>query len=600
MEPTGAARQSEEGGGSSSAGGSAAGGGEEKASTATPSEILETEWQFDVPDLGAVRKWLSETTQWGPLRILPGKLRRIQDLYLDTLDLRILRAGYALRIRQTAGSTEGSLKELAPPTGSLSVRREITQPLSTAFKAALFEGRGLVTDRLRILCREEELEPLAPIRTERQTYQVFYGPESGEATTSGLPQAEVALDRTVLADSLGRTHRLSRLEMEVAPEDVPIFRELAEHMKEEFSLGDARQSKFEWALDAGGVRVDRTLSLGAVKVARSMSMGQVADAVLRKHLASFLWHEPGSRLGDDPEHLHDMRVAGRRMRAALRLFGGAYPEGEAERLRARLGEVGRHLGKVRDLDVFIENVKELRVQLLSVDGAACDPLLAYLGREREEAREQMRELLDSAAFASLKRDLVRLLHSSPPAGRPEAERPILHFAPRVIRRARRRMMRLGRTLKPDSPAAEYHRLRILGKRLRYTLEFLEGVYGEVVSNTLALLVEIQDLLGLHQDAKVSADKLRVIVSERPAGFTTEGWVALGELSQIYHSYTEQLRRELSRPLRRTDRRCRRVQKRADKEGPTKGEDVDPEGSESLPNPEPPGPIAISPDFMPEQ
>jgi len=542
-------------------------------------EILETEWQYDAPDLGALEEWLSENTRSGPLRILPGKPRRIHDVYLDTSDLRILRAGYALRIRRTAGSVEASLKELAPRDGSLSVRREITQPLVSARKGTLFKGKGLVTDRLRLLCREEEMEPLAPIRTERQVFRITYAVEPGsgvpvvsedgigaeEPARSGesrLPTAEVALDHSFLIDRHGRTHRLSRLEIEVSHEDVQTFRALADRLCDECGLRGAEHSKFEWAIRANGIRVDRTMSFGIVEIKPSMSVGQVADAVLRRHLASFLWHEPGTLLGDDPEHLHDMRVAGRRMRAALKLFGRAYPEGEADGLRRRLGDFGRHLGEVRDLDVFIEEIGRLCGGLLSVDSDACDPLLFHLARERERARERMRESLDSPAFAALKQDLARLLHSGPPAGLPEADASILHFGPRVIRGAHRKATRLGRKLTLDSPAAEYHKLRIRGKRLRYTLEFLADIYGAAAKELIAVLVEVQDLLGLHQDAQVSADKLRTIAFEKPAGFTPEAWVAMGELAQVYHSRAEMLRRGLPRFLRRLERGRWRTLRRA--------------------------------------
>jgi triphosphatase len=517
-------------------------------------EIIETEWQFDAPDLGVLKKWLDDNTRSGPLSVLPGESRRIHDLYLDTPELKILRAGYALRIRRTAKSVEATLKKLTPRTGSLVMRREITKPLASARKAALFEGQDPVTERLRLLCREEELMPLGPIRTQRQVYRITYNAEDkARPEEAPLPAAEVALDWSFLTDSLGHVHRLSRLEIEVSHEDVQIFRALADRLCNECSLRAAEQSKFEWALQANGIRIDRTMSFGAVKTERSMSVGQVADAVLRKHLASFLWHEPGTRLGDDPEDLHRMRVAGRRLRAALKLFCAAYPDRDANRLRGRLREFGRHLGEVRDLDVFIEEIGRLRGRLLSVDTAACAPLLIHLEQERMRARERLRESLDSPAFEALKQDLARLLHAGPPAGRPEADIPITRFGPRVIRRAHGKTMRLARKLTLDSPADQFHELRIRGKRLRYTLEFLEDIYGAPAKELVAVLVEIQDLLGLHQDARVSIDKLRTIAFEKPIGFTPEGWAALGELSQVYDSRAKEVRRGLRRPLQQIER-----------------------------------------------
>jgi len=76
--------------------------------------------------------------------------------------------------------------------------------------------------------------------------------------------------------------------------------------------------------------------------------------VLRFHLARMLAREPGTRAGIDPEELHGMRVATRRMRAAWRVFGDAYNPDRTKVYRRRLRELAALLGGVRDLDVLIE------------------------------------------------------------------------------------------------------------------------------------------------------------------------------------------------------------------------------------------------------
>src|ERR1019366_5309367 len=76
--------------------------------------------------------------------------------------------------------------------------------------------------------------------------------------------------------------------------------------------------------------------------------------VLRFHLARMLAREPGTRDGQDPEELHGMRVATRRMRAAWRVFGDAYRPEKTKAYRRRLRELAGLLGAVRDLDVLIE------------------------------------------------------------------------------------------------------------------------------------------------------------------------------------------------------------------------------------------------------
>jgi len=211
-------------------------------------EILETEWQYDAPDLGVLSKWLTENSRSGPLSVLPGESRKIHDLYLDTSEMKILRAGYALRIRRTAKSAEASLKELAPRIGSLAVRREITQSLASARKRRSSRA-GPSYGAPAATLPGGRTEPLGAIWTERQIYRITYGVEDpSQSDEPQLPTAEVALDRSFLTDPLGRAHRLSRLEIEVSQQDVQTFRTLADRLCEECRLRAAEQSKFEWAM----------------------------------------------------------------------------------------------------------------------------------------------------------------------------------------------------------------------------------------------------------------------------------------------------------------------------------------------------------------
>src|SRR5690606_30776478 len=80
-------------------------------------------------------------------------------------------------------------------------------------------------------------------------------------------------------------------------------------------------------------------------------MSEAGRKILRFHFRRMLRQESGARQGDDPEAVHDMRVATRRLRAALRVFGPYYDPGVIHPLDRGLRRAGRALGAVRDLDV---------------------------------------------------------------------------------------------------------------------------------------------------------------------------------------------------------------------------------------------------------
>src|SRR5262249_45691277 len=105
--------------------------------------------------------------------------------------------------------------------------------------------------------------------------------------------------------------------------------------------------------------------------------------------------EPGTRSGADPEDLHKMRVATRRMRAAWRVFDGAYQPSRQRRYVAELKEVATALGAVRDLDVQIDGLKAYRKALPESGSDAMEPLIDAWQERRDEARSALAELLDS-------------------------------------------------------------------------------------------------------------------------------------------------------------------------------------------------------------
>jgi inorganic triphosphatase YgiF len=130
----------------------------------------------------------------------------------------------------------------------------------------------------------------------------------------------------------------------------------------------------------------------------SDTMAEAAFKTLHFHLERMLEHEPGTRQGDDPEDLHDMRVATRRMRAVLRVFGPYLDTGTMRPVERGLRRTGRVLGAVRDLDVFHEKTVSYLESLPDEHRNDLDPLLAVWRERREHARAEMIEYLDGGRY----------------------------------------------------------------------------------------------------------------------------------------------------------------------------------------------------------
>jgi triphosphatase len=298
------------------------------------------EWQFEAVELALVEKWLQEHPSAAGVAVVPGWASDLTDIYYDTEDWRLYRAGYALRVRNTDGkSAEATMKALSPPEDGLRRRREISEPLEGVETPKGISGP--VGERVRRLAGTAHLRPLFEVSTLRRTFALCTDtPCSGEIVedTSGniRPQnseqdaivAEIALDESEIFAN-GEATNLSRVEVEVGSDAVihEGVRDFIEVLREALELRPTLISKFRTGLSVAGLSPAVALDLGPTEIDATLSCGEVAFAILRRHFAAMVAHEPGVRLGEDPEELHDMRVATRRLRAALKLYSDACPSG---------------------------------------------------------------------------------------------------------------------------------------------------------------------------------------------------------------------------------------------------------------------------------
>jgi CHAD domain-containing protein len=233
---------------------------------------------------------------------------------------------------------------------------------------------------------------------------------------------------------------------------------------------------------------------------------------------ALLAHDPGTRLGAEPESLHQHRVAARRTRAYLRAVR-KYVDPEWYRsLVDPLRELGAATSPVRDLDVLLEHVREELPTLEGGDRRGGDVLTERLVSERDAARTRLLEALEADSYRRL---LVRL-RLRPRLAADEAAVPL----ERVARRSFRRLARAVDQLGPDPDDASVHRLRITLKRARYAAE-LSPPGGRDGDRFVARAKAMQALLGEYQDAVVAERRLRElsVVDSATAGAFVAGRVA---------------------------------------------------------------------------
>src|SRR5215212_2541512 len=472
----------------------------------------EIEWQLEAVELAPVENWLNEHPSAAGVDIVPGWARELSDVYYDTEDWRLYRAAYALRVRNTDGqSAEATMKALAPAEGGLRRRREISEPIEGI--ETLKGIPGPVGERVRRLAGTADLCPLFEVRTRRRTYALrTQTPSSGEivedasgnirrqkSAQDAIVVAEIALDESDIFANGGARTNLSRVEVEVGS-DAQIHDgvgDFVEVLREALELRPTRTSKFRTGLSVAGLSLAVSPDLGPTEIDATLTAGEVAFAILRRHFAAMLAHEPGVRLGEDPEELHDMRVATRRLRAALKLYSNALPK-RAERYERDLRWVAGALGEVRDLDVHLQRLSEETFRY----GEVLEEVVSLLRERQVEARRGMLEALDSNRYERLMASFSATLRR----GRsPTPTAPILEAAPHLVRDRYKKVRKAANKLSEESPPEHFHELRKKGKRLRYALEPLQEIYGKPAKKMVKLLKKTQDDLGDHQDLIVAAE-----------------------------------------------------------------------------------------------
>ena len=252
------------------------------------------------------------------------------------------------------------------------------------------------------------------------------------------------------------------------------------------------------------------------------SMAEAARKTLAFHFQRVVAHEPGTRLGESIEELHDMRVATRRMRAALRVFGGYLDPKVMKPFAKALRRTGRTLGAVRDLDVFREKAQRYLDTLPVERQAELEPLLAVWQVEHNQAREQMLAYLDRNRYAHFKQQFGEFLQAPgagalpmiTPDGQPLPSR-VRYLLPSVLYRSLAVPQAFDPAMsEPGVPLVRFHQLRIAFKGLRYTLEFFQEVLGPKSKPLINQMKRLQDHLGDLQDAVVTCNVL--------SGFLTWG------------------------------------------------------------------------------
>ncbi len=262
--------------------------------------------------------------------------------------------------------------------------------------------------------------------------------------------------------------------------------------------------------DAARQAVEHLAIARSPEVAAADAWAEAGRKVMRFHLARMLARVPGTIAGEDPEEVHAMRVAARRVRAAWRVFGDAYERPVVRDHVGQLRAVGGRLGAVRDLDVQIGILVAHRDRRSKRDRAALTPLLEAWTAERAARHGELADRLASPWFTAFVNDHEALVTTPGAATRAlaaHAPATVRTRAPAVAWEAYQAVWAFDGAL-DGADVATLHELRIAAKWLRYTLEFVREPLEPGAAELIRRVVVLQDHLGDIHDVNAAGLRAR--------------------------------------------------------------------------------------------
>jgi CHAD domain-containing protein len=423
-----------------------------------------------------------------------------QDLratYYDTDDLRLARSGATLRYRAGEGNSSGwSIKLPAGTKGQALARAELHFEGSSQRIPAPAAGLAIPYARFA------SLRPVATLRTKRKRWTLL--------AADGRELAVLTDDQVSVVEGRRVVSRFRELEVEASGAKKGELESIARALRAGGAVSSEPIPKVVRALGprataAGDVPAPRDISS---RDPAKVAVAEAAAAAVRLLVAN----DSPARLGD-PEGVHQMRVAARRLRSDLRTFSSLVDEAWAASLVEELRWVGRTLGDVRDLDVLRARIEAdssgIRDDL--------DPLMQWITERSTLVRTALDEALMSDRYRALLERMVDA--AADPVVTELAENPCRDVLPSLVAGSWRKLRKAARGIDEDVSDESLHRVRIRAKRARYAAEalapYLDDGDRKAATRFGARAERIQDILGLHQDAVVTTNAVLEVVGQRP-------------------------------------------------------------------------------------
>lgn len=469
------------------------------------------------------------------LTVGPTEILQLDAVYYDTPTLALARWGVTLRSRSGEPGDIWTLKLPVRVVDSELSRHEYTfdDPIGSVPMAA--------SQAVRAFTRSQALGPVIHLHTERTQFSL---------ALDGTPLALVC-DDTVVADGTTEPIDVFReIEVELDEDSPPdVVDAVVERLRAVGCSSDT--SPVPKALRALGSRAFEPPDVTIPKVDKQATVSTVVRHALATSVVQLIGHHAGVCVGDDPEQLHQLRVAARRLRSDLRTFAPLLDDDSVTWLRDELSWLGTEIGIGRDADVLAARLRSQLKKLPDHDAKSVDSLLLRLAETMSQAFAHVIKTLSSDRYVSLLDALVDVCRDPRFATDPSglADRRARPVVLPLVRKPWRHLRRAVGDLVPGAPDTALHAIRILAKRARYAAEAVAPLYGRDAGRFAKAVARVQSVLGSFQDTTVAEAWLRQTAKALPSTR-----LVAGELITFEREDRASLRAEFEKVWKKTSRR----------------------------------------------
>jgi inorganic triphosphatase YgiF len=469
-------------------------------------------------------------------------------VYYDTPQLDLKRQGITLRLRQQGSQWMQTVKAAGKVAAGLHER--VDEEWETDENQLNFAALG--DSQVRDVFADEQirgaLRPLFVTEVTRTSTLLVFA--NGDRVEVAVDEGAIRAGEQILP--------VCEVELEHKAGHASRVFEVALSLQNTIPLAVENVSKAERGYRLATQAVLTPSKAKAPPLKESLSASEAFGSIMHGCLAHLQANEEGGLQGKDPEFVHQMRVALRRMRSALSLFKDLIPQEYTTTLCEELRWLTGELDAARNWDVFYQQTLP-PILAAFPDDADLQSLATQSGELRRVQDQRAQEAVRAPRYHHLLLQLGAWLYTQPwrtgagDGNTVAPELPIGEFAAQVLQKRHKKLRQRGHQL-TTLPPPERHQVRIAAKKLRYATDFFAVLFPRKLahrySNTLAAL---QDVLGILNDAATAMALLQELAAAADNGTPREargivrGWVQgtsylrLQELEHAWETFLDSKR-----------------------------------------------------------